>query len=136
MIWLDTHLVTVVISAAALLATLFVLQQRRTPQSAAAWLLFIVVVPWLALPLFLMLGFRKQGFPFRANLHIAYDVENREFQQQQIQLNWEGSCWSIGIDYRDLRLGSFPTRDWLIRISLKGIGALPEIRGSLAPVGN
>jgi hypothetical protein len=83
-----------------------------------------------------VLGFRKPGFPFRANLHIAYDVENREFQQQQIQLHWEGSCWSIGIDYRDLRLGQFPTRDWLIRISLKGIGALPEIRGSLAPVGN
>ncbi|PYE86155.1 phospholipase D-like domain-containing protein [Pseudoroseicyclus aestuarii] len=66
MIWLDTHLVTVVISAAALLATLFVLQQRRTPQSAAAWLLFIVVVPWLALPLFLMLGFRKQGSRYPA----------------------------------------------------------------------
>jgi LPS-assembly protein len=80
-------------------------------------------------------GFRKQGFPFRASVHVAYDIERSEFQQQQIQLSWEGSCWSIGVDYRDLRLGQ-PTRDWLIRISLKGIGALPEIRGSLSPVGN
>lgn len=83
-----------------------------------------------------IIGFRKQGFPFRANLQVAYDIERREFQQQQIQLNWEGSCWSIGVEYRDLQLGLYPTRDWLIRISLKGIGALPEIRGSLSPVGN
>ena len=66
---------------------------------------------------------------------MAYDLERSEFQQQQIQLNWEGSCWSIGVDYRDLRFGQ-PTRDWLIRISLKGIGALPEIRGSLSPISN
>jgi LPS-assembly protein len=83
-----------------------------------------------------IIGFRKQGFPFRANLQFAYDIERSEFQQQQIQLNWEGSCWSIGVEYRDLQLGLYPTRDWLIRISLKGIGALPEIRGSLSPVGN
>ncbi|SFB07938.1 cardiolipin synthetase 2 [Poseidonocella pacifica] len=48
----------------ATVAGVFVLQQRRTPQSMAAWLLFIVVFPYLALPVFLMLGFRKQGTRF------------------------------------------------------------------------
>ncbi|MGR3572685.1 phospholipase D-like domain-containing protein [Brevirhabdus sp.] len=46
------------------LAILFVLQQRRTPQSAAAWVLFILLVPYIALPVFLALGFRKQGSRF------------------------------------------------------------------------
>lgn len=46
------------------LTVIFVLQQRRTPQSSAAWVLFIVLVPYLAIPLFLMLGFRKQGSRF------------------------------------------------------------------------
>lgn len=45
-------------------AVIFVLQQRRTPQSSAAWVLFIVLVPYLAIPLLLMLGVRKQGSRF------------------------------------------------------------------------
>ncbi len=48
----------------AVLASVFVLQQRRTPQSTAAWLLFIVVMPYIAVPVFLALGFRKQGSRF------------------------------------------------------------------------
>lgn len=48
----------------AVLASVFILQQRRTPQSTAAWLLFIVVMPYLAVPVFLALGFRKQGSRF------------------------------------------------------------------------
>jgi len=48
----------------AIIAAVFVLQQRRTPQSAVAWLMFIVLVPYLAVPVFLVLGFRKQGSRF------------------------------------------------------------------------
>ncbi|SPH18830.1 Major cardiolipin synthase ClsA [Defluviimonas aquaemixtae] len=51
---------------AAALAVVFVLQQRRTPQSAAAWILFIIVMPYVGIPIFLMLGFRKQGSRFPA----------------------------------------------------------------------
>lgn len=46
------------------LAMILALQSRRTPQSAAAWILFIVLVPYVAVPVFLMLGFRKQRRPF------------------------------------------------------------------------
>lgn len=46
------------------LAVVFVVQQRRTPESGAAWILFIVLIPYIAIPLFLMLGFRKQGSRF------------------------------------------------------------------------
>ncbi len=48
----------------AIIAAVFVLQQRRTPQSAVAWLMFIVIIPYLAVPVFLVLGFRKQGSRF------------------------------------------------------------------------
>jgi LPS-assembly protein len=78
-----------------------------------------------------ILDFRKPGFPLQAGLHIAYDVEKAEFQQQQYRVFWQGSCWSIAAEYRDLRLGVYPTREYRIVIELKGVGALPEIKGSL-----
>lgn len=61
MSWITTHLEVVIIVILTLLAAIVILQQRRTPQSTAAWLLFIIVLPWVAVPLFLALGFRKQS---------------------------------------------------------------------------
>lgn len=58
------HVLVVVGVLAIALAVVVVLQQRRTPQSAAAWLLFIVAVPYVALPLFLALAFRKRSSRF------------------------------------------------------------------------
>lgn len=78
-----------------------------------------------------LLNFRKPGFPLSASAHIAYDVENRELLQQRYQLGWLGSCWGITAEYRDLKIGLYPTRDFRIVIELKGIGGLPEIRGTL-----
>jgi cardiolipin synthase A/B len=62
--WITTHIEIVVVVALTLLAAVVILQQRRTPQSAAAWLLFFMVLPWVAVPLFLGLGFRKQSRRF------------------------------------------------------------------------
>tara|TARA_R110002049_G_scaffold23545_3_gene83398 strand:- start:123210 stop:124577 length:1368 start_codon:yes stop_codon:yes gene_type:complete len=61
MYWITTHLEIVIIVVLTLLAAIVILQQRRTPQSTAAWLLFIIALPWVAVPLFLGLGFRKQS---------------------------------------------------------------------------
>ncbi|RYH04611.1 cardiolipin synthetase [Salipiger sp. IMCC34102] len=36
------------------------LQQRRSPQSTAAWLLALIVLPYVAVPIFVMVGFRKR----------------------------------------------------------------------------
>ncbi len=80
-----------------------------------------------------MLGFRKQGFPLRAQVHVSYDAELGDIQQQQYQLHYEGSCWGVSVEYRDLQLGLYPTQDWRLVFSLKGIGALPEIKGTLGP---
>lgn len=64
MYWLEQHALIVGGVLMTALAVIFVLQQRRTPQSTAAWVLFLVLVPYLAIPLFLMLGFRKKGSRF------------------------------------------------------------------------
>jgi len=78
-----------------------------------------------------LINFLKPGFPVTAALHVAYDVEQDEIQQQRYQVGWKGSCWSISAEYRDLKIGLYPTRDFRIIIELKGVGGLPEIKGSL-----
>ena len=78
-----------------------------------------------------LLGFRKTGFPLSVTAHFAYDIENASLQDQRYQINYQGSCWSISGEYRDTKLGSFPTREFLIVIGLKGVGKLPEIKGNL-----
>ena len=44
---------------AVLLASQIVRQDRRSPSATIAWLLIILLVPWLGVPLYLMLGGRK-----------------------------------------------------------------------------
>ncbi|MGH1454203.1 MAG: phospholipase D-like domain-containing protein [Paracoccaceae bacterium] len=62
--WVLAHFAAVTITFFALAAVAVILQQRRTPQSTAAWLLFIILLPYVATPLFLALGFRKRGKRF------------------------------------------------------------------------
>jgi LPS-assembly protein len=80
-----------------------------------------------------LLNFRKPGFPLEALFHVAYDIERSELQQQRYRFHWQGSCWGISAEYRDFRLGQFPNREFRIVIDLRGVGALPEIKGSLGP---
>ncbi len=79
----------------------------------------------------ILVNFRKPGFPLEALFHVAYDIEQRELQQQRYRVFWQGSCWGISAEYRDTRLGQFPNKEFRIVIDLRGVGALPEIKGSL-----
>jgi cardiolipin synthase len=58
------HLLVVMGVMAVALAVILALQQRRSPQSSAAWVLFIIALPYVAVPVFLLLGFRKRGGRF------------------------------------------------------------------------
>jgi LPS-assembly protein len=78
-----------------------------------------------------IVAFRKTGFPLDATIQIAYDIANDSLGDQRYQVNYQGSCWNISAQYRDTRIGAFPTREFLVIIGLKGVGALPEIKGSL-----
>ena len=55
------HIEVVGVILLTLLMAFILQQQRRSPQSTVAWILFLVLLPYVAVPLFLGLGFRKQG---------------------------------------------------------------------------
>jgi len=78
-----------------------------------------------------LIGFQKGGFPLDVTFQIAYDLVNSSLGDQRYGIGYQGSCWNISAQYRDTRIGAFPTREFLIVIGLKGVGALPEIKGSL-----
>ncbi len=78
-----------------------------------------------------MIGFRKAGFPLDVTVQIAYDLVRVQLGDQRYGINYKGSCWNISAQYRDTKIGAFPTREFLIVIGLKGVGNLPEIKGSL-----
>ena len=59
MSWLITHLAIVAISLVVAASALVILGQKRSPQATLAWLLFLILVPYVALPIYLIFGFRK-----------------------------------------------------------------------------
>ena len=59
--YIIAHIEVVGVILVTLLMAFILQQQRRSPQSTVAWILFLVVLPYVAVPLFLGLGFRKQG---------------------------------------------------------------------------
>ncbi|MCB1369236.1 MAG: cardiolipin synthetase [Rhodobacteraceae bacterium] len=58
--WLETHLLVVLVGLVVTASAAIILQQRRSPQATLAWLMFLVLLPYLAIPFFLALGFRKR----------------------------------------------------------------------------
>jgi cardiolipin synthase len=61
--WLTLHALVTVLALLAYVTTAHALRQRRPPASAIAWVLFIVLLPYAALPLFLLFGSRKLARP-------------------------------------------------------------------------
>ncbi len=57
--WVTVHGLITVLTVMIYILTSHLLQQRRHPAAAIAWMLFIVLLPYLALPLFLSFGSRK-----------------------------------------------------------------------------
>lgn len=61
--WLTLHGLVTFVAVLLYVMTAHVLRQRRHPTAAIAWVLFILLVPYVALPSFLMFGSRKQARP-------------------------------------------------------------------------
>jgi cardiolipin synthase len=57
--WLSLHGLFTVATLLIYVVTSHVLQQRRHPSAAIGWVLFILLLPYAALPLYLLLGTRK-----------------------------------------------------------------------------
>ncbi len=60
MSWLETHLLVVIVGFLVAASAVVILQQGRSPQATLAWLMFLVLIPYLAVPLFIVMGFRKR----------------------------------------------------------------------------
>ncbi|MEF7615842.1 phospholipase D-like domain-containing protein [Aquincola sp. MAHUQ-54] len=58
--WLSLHGLVTAIALLIYVITAHVLGQRRQPAAAVAWVLFILLIPYLALPAFLVFGSRKR----------------------------------------------------------------------------
>jgi cardiolipin synthase len=57
--WLSLHGLAIVAGLLIYVVTSHVQQQRRHPSAAIGWVLFILLVPYVALPLYLVFGTRK-----------------------------------------------------------------------------
>ncbi|MBV7256226.1 hypothetical protein KCG44_05445 [Pacificimonas sp. WHA3] len=53
------HLTAVIVTFGVVMATSLLLRQRRAPQASMAWLLSILLLPYIALPLFLLFGLSR-----------------------------------------------------------------------------
>ena len=61
--WLTVHGLVVALSLLTYVVTSHLFEQRRHPTAAIAWVLFMCLVPYVALPIFLTFGSRKQARP-------------------------------------------------------------------------
>lgn len=61
--WLTVHSFCTIFAVLIYAVTAHVLQQRRHPTAAIAWVLFMVIAPYIALPLFMTFGSRKRARP-------------------------------------------------------------------------
>ncbi|HZE91488.1 MAG TPA: PLDc N-terminal domain-containing protein, partial [Rhizobacter sp.] len=61
--WLTLHGLITAATVLIYVINSHVMRQRRSPTAAIAWMLFILLMPYLALPAFLLFGSRKLARP-------------------------------------------------------------------------
>ncbi|WP_291014549.1 phospholipase D-like domain-containing protein [Hydrogenophaga sp.] len=74
--WLTAHGLVMAIASLVYVVHSHVMQQRRQPSAAIAWMLFILLVPYLALPAYLIFGSRKLPRPGAQHLAEPMSVGN------------------------------------------------------------
>ena len=71
------------------------------------------------------------GKSFRVDTSLNYDVTQHLFQEDRSLLTFKGSCYTIFLEVRELRLAPAPRRDIRLVLNLKDIGTLLDVNGSL-----
>ncbi|MFY9550098.1 MAG: LPS assembly protein LptD [Thermoanaerobaculia bacterium] len=71
------------------------------------------------------------GKNFRLDTQIAFDATQKLVQEDRSLLTYKGSCYTVFLEIRELRLPPAPRRDYRIVVNLKDIGTLLDINGSL-----
>ena len=73
--------------------------------------------------------------PWRLETHLAYDLEKAALLEQRYTARWQGSCWSLYLEWRDYRIAPYKTRDYRIAIDLTGLGTFLDIHGRSGATG-
>jgi hypothetical protein len=68
----------------------------------------------------------------RLDLEANYDIAQGRMLEWRSLLTWEASCFKILGEYRDLRIGAIPTRDFRIGLNLKNIGSFLDFTGRVS----
>ncbi|MEP6992994.1 MAG: LPS assembly protein LptD [Acidobacteriota bacterium] len=71
------------------------------------------------------------GKSFRIDTSVNYDASQKLFLEDRSLLTYKGSCYTIFVEVRELRLPPAPRRDYRVVINLKDIGTLLDVNGSL-----
>jgi LPS-assembly protein len=71
------------------------------------------------------------GKHFRIDTGVNYDVTQNLVQEDRSLLTYKGSCFTVFVELRQLRLPPAPRRDYRIVVNLKDIGTLLDVNGSL-----
>jgi LPS-assembly protein len=67
----------------------------------------------------------------RFDISANYDLTNGKMLESRSLLTFQGSCYKILVEYRDIRVGTIPSRDFRIALNLKNIGSFLDVRGSI-----
>ena len=68
----------------------------------------------------------------RLDVEANYDIGKGRMLEWRSLLTWEASCFKILGEYRDLRIGAIPTKDFRIGLSLKNIGSFVDFTGRVS----
>ncbi len=71
------------------------------------------------------------GKYFRFDTSIAYDAQSSLFQEDRSLLTYKGSCYTVFLEVRQLRLPPAPRNDYRLVVNLKDIGTLLDVNGSI-----
>ena len=79
----------------------------------------------------LRFGAGAEVLPRRLRLDVEanYDVGRGRMLEWRSLVTWEAPCFKILGEYRDLRIGAIPTRDYRIGLNLKNIGSFLDFTG-------
>jgi LPS-assembly protein len=71
------------------------------------------------------------GQYFRFDASVAYDAGSNLVQEDRGLLTYKGSCYTVFVEFRQLRLPPAPRNDYRLVVNLKDIGTLLDVNGSI-----
>jgi hypothetical protein len=62
---------------------------------------------------------------------VAYDAQTKLVQEDRGLLTYKGSCYTVFLEFRQLRLPPNPRNDYRLVVNLKDIGTILDVNGSI-----